>query len=83
MSRTPGGYQMSSTKTFPPSHATSQTEDPSTRLSLAIVKLDQLIIRVANIGTLTDRSFLETSHIRFISQETDATNTPELDHQIR
>ena len=80
MSRTPGGYQMSSTKTFPPSHVTSQTEDPSTRLSLAIFKLDQLIIRVGNIGTLTDRSFLETPRIQLVSKETDSPDLPDLEH---
>ena len=63
---------MPSDKTLLPSPSTTQTENPSARLSLAIFKLDQLIIRVGNIGTLTDRSFLETPRIQLVPKETDS-----------
>jgi hypothetical protein len=81
MSRTPGGYRMSSTKTLPPSPVTSQTGDPSARLSLAIRNLDRLIIRVGHIGTLTNPSMSNTPRILVVSNETDATDIPVLDNQ--
>ena len=66
---------MTSTKIFPPSHATSQTGDPSARLSLAIMKLDHLIIRVSHIGTLTDQPLSETPHIQVLSKEPESLDT--------
>jgi hypothetical protein len=73
---------MPSAKTFLPSPSTTQTENPSARLSLAIRNLDQLIIRVGHIGTLANPSMPNTPRILVVSKETDATDTPDLKHQI-
>jgi hypothetical protein len=67
---------MSSANTFSPSQETTQTGDPSARLSLAIRNLDQLIMRVGHIGTLTNPSRSNTPRLLVVSKETEATNTP-------
>ena len=60
---------MLSTKTFPPSPTTTQLVDSSARLSVAMMKLDQLIIRINQIGTLPDQSLADVPCLRVVSNE--------------
>ncbi|MCZ6799187.1 MAG: hypothetical protein O7F12_01735 [Nitrospirae bacterium] len=59
---------MPSTKTWLPSQSTTQRGDSSARLSVAMMELDQLIIRVSQIGTLPDQSMADAPRLRVASK---------------
>ncbi len=61
----------------PPTPAKPHTQDPFQRLSLAVKKLDQLINRTHQLGTLTNQLLREdTTGPRHPSSETDQEEVP-------